>query len=274
MLQMNGLLDQWAMLNTIVIMFALGMAYRPEPEQHQPGVITRAAIGYNLLLPALGLMVLTSITSWFAPETLTAMSLCIAAAGGTSAGAFANKIGASATLTATLIIVSLGLSLCVITGLSLMQRLDFGTLSMTALCFYLLMITLTPFFIGITLAKQWPQLSPVWQPRLERTGSVLVMLLVIALTWRYGAEILSGPAEPLWAAAALVMLFVLPPLLLERQAVLKKTIVLTTLIRNLTLAISLLALMPNAALLLPTVLAFGLFMYLLSGILVFYWRAE
>ncbi len=260
------------MVNTIVIMLALGMAYRPTAGQLQVAVIARAAIGYNFVAPALGLMLLASFTTWFSAETLTALSLCLAAAGGTSAGAFVKKSGASATfttaLTATLLILLLGQSLAVIAVLSVTGKLDFGPLSITALCGYLLLITLVPFGVGILLARQWPLVSHRWQPRLERSGSMLVLLLIVGLLWRYGAQILTGPAEPLWAAAALVTLLVLPPLLLERQPVLKRTLVLTTLIRNLTLALSLLVIMPNAALLLPTVLAFGLLMYLLSGMLV------
>ncbi|OBP16562.1 hypothetical protein A5320_03965 [Rheinheimera sp. SA_1] len=269
---MSVLLNYWAMVNTIVIMLALGMAYRPTAGQLHFAVIARAAIGYNFVLPALGLMLLASFTAWFSAETLTALSMCIAAAGGTSAGAFVKKSGASATfttaLTATLLIVLLGLSLGVIAVLTVTGKLDFGTLSLTALCGYLLLITLTPFLIGTMLARQWPLVSNLWQPRLDRTGSIMVLLLIAALAWRYGAEILGGPAEPLWAAATLVTLLVLPPLLLERQPLFKRTLVLTTLIRNLTLALSLLVIMPNAAQLLPTVLAFGLLMYLLSGLLV------
>lgn len=260
------------MVNTIVIMLALGMAYRPTAGQLQVAVIARAAIGYNFVFPALGLMLLASFTTWFSAETLTALSLCLAAAGGTSAGAFVKKSGASpiltTTLTATLLIVLLGLSLGVIAVLTVTGKLDFGTLSLSALCGYLLLITLAPFLIGTMLARQWPLVSHRWQPKLERTGSVLVLLLIVGLLWRYGAEILGGPAEPLWAAATLVTLLVLPPLLLERQPELKRTLVLTTLIRNLTLALALLAITPNAAQLLPTVLAFGLLMYLLSGVLV------
>jgi hypothetical protein len=258
---MSVLLNNWAMVNTIVIMLALGMAYRPTAGQLHVAVITRSAIGYNFVLPALGLMLLASFTAWFSAETLTALSLCIAAAGGTSAGAFVKKSGASATfttaLTATLLIVLLGLSLGVI-----------GTLSLTALCGYLLLITLVPFWLGILLTWLWPLMSNLWQPRLDRTGSIMVLLLIAALAWRYGAEILSGPTEPLWAAALLVTLLVLPPLLLERQPELRRTLVLTTLIRNLTLALSLLVITPNAGQLLPTVLAFGLLMYLLSGVLL------
>jgi hypothetical protein len=263
---LNKLLEHWAMVNTIVIMLALGMAYRPL----HVAVIARAAIGYNFVFPALGLMLLASFTTWFGAETLTALSLCIAAAGGTSAGAFVKKSGTSATfataLTATLLIVLLGLSLGVIAVLTVTGKLDFGALSLSALCGYLLLITLVPFGVGILLARQWPLISHRWQPRMERTGSVLVLLLIVGLLWRYGAEILGGPAEPLWAAAVLVTLLVLPPLLLERQPLQKRTLVLTTLIRNLTLVLSLL-IMPHAAQLLPTVLAFGLLMYLLSGIL-------
>lgn len=269
---MSALLDHWALVNTMIILLALGMAYRPADGQRHFAVLTRAAIGYNFVLPALGLTLLASYTSWFTAETLTALSLCIATAGGTSAGAFVQKTGVSATptttLTATLLIVLLVLSLCVIAGLSVSGKLDFGTLSVTVLCCYLLLITLVPFWVGTVLARQWPSGSNIWQPWLERIGRGMVLLLIVSLAWRYGAEILSGPTEPLWAAAALVILLVLPPLLLERQPMLKRTLVLTTLIRNLTLALSLLLIMPNAAQLLPTVLAFGLLMYLLSGLLV------
>jgi len=269
---MSELLNNWAMINTIVIMLALGMVYRPTAGHLQVAVLARAAIGYNFVFPALGLMLLASYTTWFSAETLTALSLCIAAAGGTSAGAFVKKSGASAilttTLTASLLIVLLGLSLSFIAGLSVTGILDFGPLSLNALCGYLLLITLVPFWVGMLLARQWPLVSRRWQPRLERTGSVLVLLLIVGLLWRYGAEILGGPTEPLWAAAVLVTLLVLPPLLLERQPLLKRTLVLTTLIRNLTLALSILLIMPNAAQLLPTVLAFGLLMYLLSGVLL------
>ena len=98
-------------------------------------------------------------------------------------------------------------------------------------------------------------------------------MLVLALLLRHGAEVLGGPAEPLWAATTLVLLLVLPPLLLERQRVLRKTLVLVNLVRNLTLTLALLALMPQASELLPTVLAFGLAMYLMCGWLLWRWRA-
>ena len=187
---MSELLNNWAMINTIVIMLALGMVYRPAAGYLHVAILARAAIGYNFIFPALGLTMLASFTTWFSAETLMAMALCIAAAGGTSAGAFVNKVdtvvtnsvpfGAmySATLTAKLLIILLGLSVSVIAGLAVTEKLNFGALSITKLCSYLLLISLAPFLVGITLTRHRPQLSLRWQPLLERSGTVLVVLLI------------------------------------------------------------------------------------------------
>jgi predicted Na+-dependent transporter len=136
----------------------------------------------------------------------------------------------------------------------------------------LLAITLTPLGAGMLLQRLFPVTSRQWQPRLERLGSVLVILLVLALAVRYGRAILTGPLEPLLAALVLVAMFVLPPLL-EPVAEVRRTVVLVTLIRNLTLVLSLVAVLPDSTTLLPTVLAFGLFMYLTAGVLLWRWRA-
>lgn len=269
---MNGWLDSLAMLNSILIMLALGLAWRQGDARQHTSVLLRATLGYNLLIPALGLL-LASQTSWFQHDTLLAMALCIAAGGGTSVGAFVQKTGAAPALTATLIILLQGLSLAVIAGLAWFGVFAFGAVSLADLAGYLLLITAAPWLAGIAVTRHWPQLSLRWQPRLERTGSALVLMLVLALLLRHGAEVLGGPAEPLWAATTLVLLLVLPPLLLERQRVLRKTLVLVNLVRNLTLTLALLALMPQASELLPTVLAFGLAMYLLCGWLLWRWRA-
>ncbi len=275
---MNGWLDSWAMLNTVLIMLALGLARQQGVARQQTGVLLRATLGYNLLIPALGLLILASQTSWFQHDTLLAMGLCIAAGGGTSVGAFVQKTGAAPALTATLIILLQGLSLIVIAGLVWLDGFAFGifafgALSLADLAGYLLLITVVPFLAGIAVTRYWPQLSLRWQPRLEWIGTMLVLFLVVALLLRHGAGVLSGPAEPLWAAVTLVLLLVLPPLLLERQLVLRKTLVLVSLVRNLTLTLALLALMPQASALLPTVLAFGLAMYLMCGWLLWRWRA-
>ncbi|MDZ7871375.1 MAG: hypothetical protein U5L02_19600 [Rheinheimera sp.] len=280
---MNGWIDSWALLNTVLIMFALGLAWRPGDTRQQPAVLLRATLGYNLLIPALGLLVLASQTSWFQRDTVLALGLCIAAGGGTSVGAFVQKTGAAPALTATLIMLLQGLSLIVIAGLAFFGVVQFdgfafgvpafGALSLADFAGFLLLITVAPFLAGIAVNWYWPQRSLRWQPRLERAGSALVLCLVAALMLQYGPDVLSGPAEPLWAAATLVLLLVVPPLLFERQAVIRKTLVLVSLVRNLTLTLALLALMPQASALLPTVLAFGLAMYLMCGVLLWRWRA-
>ncbi|MFZ5603829.1 MAG: hypothetical protein ACOY7J_15365 [Pseudomonadota bacterium] len=266
---MNGIMDYWALLNTLVIMFALGLSgAKSFAGAHWP--LLRSTLGYNLLIPALALIIIKTM-GWFAPETLAAMAMCIAAAGGTSAGAFVTKVKGSPVLAAKLIVLLLGVSLLAVTVFSQLGWVELGTLSLGGLTVYLLTITLLPLFIGRGFHRLHPVMAARWQPWFDRLGSLLVVLLVIALAVRYGREILSGPAEPMIAAALLVFLFVLPPWL-EPEPGCRRTLVLVTLIRNLTLVLSILAVLPQSATLMPTVLAFGLFMYLTTAILVWYWR--
>ena|SRR3990167_7063480 len=273
---MNGIMDFWALLNTVVIMFALGLSRPPQPGakyfagRHWP--LLRSTLGYNLLLPALALIAIKT-TAWFTADTLSAMTLCIAAAGGTSAGAFVTQVKGSPALAAKLIVMLLGVSLLAIAIFSQLHWIELGTLSLQGLALYLLTITLMPLFIGRALQRRHPAVALHWQPWFDRLGSLLVILLVIALAVRHGREILTGPAEPMFAAALLVLLFVLPPLL-EPEPGCRRTLVLVTLIRNLTLVLSILAVLPQAAVLVPTVLAFGLFMYLMTAMLVWYWRSR
>lgn len=269
---MSGWLSAWAVLNSLVIMLTLGLAHRRQAERYPPALLLRATLGYNLVLPALGLWLLASCTRWFDSHSLLAMSVCVAAGGGTSAGAFVKKIGAAPGLTATLIILLQGLSLVLLGALAVAPVVDIGLLP--ALCGYLLLLTVAPFGVGLALARRWPQTTRHCLPWLERLGGALVFLLVLALLARYAAAVLGGPTEPLWAAATLLCLLVLPALLLERQPELKRSMVLVSLVRNLTLVLAVVAVLPTAAQLLPTVLAFGLFMYLACGLLLLFWRAE
>ena len=124
------------------------------------------------------------------------------------------------------------------------------------------------------MMRYLPKRGREWHPKLNAAGSAMTLLLVIALTVRFAVEILGGPKEPIYAATILVLLFVLPPLILERTYAQKRTIVLSTLIRNLTLVLSLVAVLPDQDALLPTVLAFGLLMYLASGVLLLAWRTD
>lgn len=273
---MNGIMDYWALLNTVVIMFALGLSGPPQPGAKSFAgsrwILLRSTLGYNLLIPALALVAIKT-TDLFAHETLSAMTLCIAAAGGTSAGAFVMQVKGSPALAAKLIVVLLGVSLLAVTVFSQLGWIELGALSLGGLALYLLTITLAPLFIGRGFQHLYPVIAKRWQPLFDRLGSLLVILLVIALAVRYGREILSGPAEPMIAAALLVLLFVLPPLL-EPEVGWRRTLVLVTLIRNLTLVLSILAVLPQSAALLSTVLAFGLFMYLMTAMLVWYWRSR
>ncbi len=268
---MNAVLDSWSLLNTVVIMLGLGLN-RETTDTHALWSlpVLRVVIGYNLLVPALAILILQA-TAWFSAATLAAMSLCVACAGGTSAGAFVTQVKGSPTLAVTLIVGALGASLITIALFSQWHWIDLGTRSLLDLTAYLFAITLIPLWAGYALRHYFPAGSAQWQPRVERLGSLLVILLVIALAIRYGTAIITGPSEPLVAAVMLVLIFALPPFI-ERAPTYRRTAVIVTLIRNLTLVLSLLAVLPNAETLMPTVLAFGLFMYLMTGLLVWHWR--
>lgn len=267
---MNGIMDYWAMLNTLVIMFALGLDERESQPGHSTGKLVGMALGYNLLIPATALLIPRAL-GWFSGDTLAAMALCVAASGGTSSGAFVSSVQGSSTMASRLIVLLLGISLLAVALFSRLEWITLGPLSLGTLATYLVLITLTPLWAGKLARRFFPAQATHWQPRLERLGSLLVILLVLALAFRYGREILTGPVEPLLAAAVLVALFTVPPLL-ERTVAVRRTVVLVTLIRNLTLVLSILAVLPQAATLVPTVLAFGLFMYLTAGVLVWRWR--
>lgn len=269
---MNPLFDFWAALNTVLIMLTLGLSFDRKAQDHHYMTLARAALGYNLLFPLAGWCLVAYATDWFSEPVLMAMMLCIVCAGGTSAGAFVSRVGGSVSLAGTLIVVLLGLSLIAVTALSFSGVSTFSSVPVTQLAIYLLLITLVPFLSGIVFMRLQPQYGRSWHPKIDRAGSVMTLLLVLALTVRYAIEILSGPKGPLYAAIVLVLLFVLPPLVLEQVPAQKRTIVMSTLIRNLTLVLSLLAVLPDQNTLLPTVLAFGLLMYLTCGVLMMAWR--
>lgn len=274
---MNHLFDYWAALNTVLIMLGLGLAFDGRRLDLHYAVLARAILAYNVIIPLSGWLVIGFATTWFGDDVLLAMLLCILCAGGTSAGTFVSRVSGSAPLAGTLIVVLVAFSLLSLTALSVagLQFLGlsaFDRLPVTQLAGYLLLITLVPFLLGIAVTHRYSGWSHRWLPRVDRAGSVLTLLLVIALTLRYTAEILSGPAEPLYAAVLLVMLFMLAPLAMERDRIQRRTVILITLIRNLTLVLSLMAILPDAETLLPTVLAFGLGMYLVAGGLVLAWR--
>lgn len=268
---MNTLLNYWALLNTVIIMLGLGLAEHSADRQ-SPWPLLRAAFGYNVIIPAL-LLVAVKQSYWFSTETLAAMSLCIAAAGGTSAGAFVSQVRGSARLAAQLIVVLVGVSLATIALFSYWHWITLGSVSLPRLGIYLIAITIVPLVIGRIVRAHFPIQSALWKPQIDSAGSLLVILLVLALAIRYGREIVTGPSEPLWAALILVLMFVLPPFF-ESEISQRRTIVLVTLIRNLSLVLSILALLPGSASLMPTVMAFGLFMYMTTGMLVWRWRVE
>lgn len=266
---MQTLIDFWAMTNTLVIMFALGLHQDSNAAPLNGWLLARASL-YNLIIPALVLVALQH-TALFSTASLSEMALCIAAAGGTSAGAFVKQAKGSQALIAQLIIFLLILSLLAITAFSALAWIDSSKLSLLGLAGYLLMITLLPLLAGKGVRQVFQAWASRWQVRLERLGSLLVILLVVALAIRYGKEILTGPIEPLLAATVLLLSFVLPSFF-EPNITVRRTIILATLVRNLTLVLSLLAVLPKAADILPTVLAFGLLMYLMVAVLLSVWR--
>lgn len=271
---MNSVFDVWAALNTVLIMLTLGLSFDRTAQDHHYTTLARAALGYNLLIPIIGWSLLGYAADGFSDPILMAMMLCIVCAGGTSVGAFVTRVGGSASLAGTLILVSLGLSLVAVTGLSFSGLATFSALPVTQLVSYLLLITVMPFVSGIAIMQFRPRQGAQWLPKLNAAGSGMTLLLVLALTVRYAVDILGGPKGPLYAATILVMLFVIPAWLMERNSVQRRTIVLSTLIRNLTLVLSLVAVLPEQEALLPTVLAFGLFMYLTAGGFLLVWRSD
>lgn len=270
---MNHWLDGWATLNTVVIMFALGLS--DEDGARHTWVswpVWRAVLGYNLIIPALLLWAVIGFEG-FSPAVTIGMALCIAAGGGTSGGAFVLGVRGATHAAAKLITLLALVSLAAVILFTGLQILAFGALSFAGLATYLLGVTLMPLGVAIIVKRYFPAGAARIKVPLEKLGSVLVILLVMGLALRYGAEILQGPEEPLWASLLLVAVFVVPALF-ERQAVWRRTVVMVTLIRNLSLVLSLLAVLPQAADVMPTVLSFGLFMYVTAGGLLWFWRSK
>ena len=87
---MSALSEHWAMVNTAVIMLALGMR-APTPVNIPVAGLLRAVVLYNIALPSVALAVFYAY-GIFGTNTLAALSLCVAAAGGTSAGAFVGAV--------------------------------------------------------------------------------------------------------------------------------------------------------------------------------------
>lgn len=267
-----SLMDAWAAFNTVVILFALGLGYHQQRDAPRlfSAPVWRALLGYNLLLPGMGLLAVVTLQLFAAP-VITGMALCIACAGGTSAGALVLAARGSGAAAALLIVASVALSLFVVAGFSALNLIPPGEFSYAALALYLAAISLLPLLGGFAFQRQFPRLAERLRPPLEKLGSALVILLVVVLAVRHGQAILTGPAQPMLAAALLVLLFALPPLL-EQPASWRRTLVLVTLVRNLSLVLSLLVVLPDAAAILPTVLAFGLFMYIAAFSLLGLWR--
>ncbi len=270
---MSAVFDVWAILNSVVIMLALGLAPRRQASAANLNVLFRAVLGYNFLLPALLLFCVQLSTGGFNASVLAALGLCIACAGGTSAGAFIRQVNGSEPLAAMLILSCVGSSIVSVSLLSWSGHYELGVLSLLELTGVLALITLLPFALGRWMGRARGARSARWQRRLNRSAGLSVILLVAALFYRYAVEILGGPLQPLAAAGLLVLILALPPGLLESDPVVRRTLVLGTLVRNLTLVLALLALMPNASALLPTVLAFGLAMYLACAALLWRWRS-
>ncbi|WP_416396179.1 hypothetical protein [Allohahella sp. A8] len=269
---MNQLLDWWVALNTIVIMFALGAA-RHEENLHEPWLswpLVRAVLGYNTLIPA-GALAMAFSFGWFSSPVITGMALCIAAAGGSSAGAFVAAAGGSGRAASVLIVCLVGVSVAAINLFSWAGVIDLGDVSFLSLSAYSLAITMVPLIAGMFARYLVPEHTDRAQPYIERLGSWLVGLLILVLAGNYGYDILTGPVEPLIAAVLLGLVFAAPPMS-ERAKVWMRSVVLVTLIRNLSLALSLLAILPEPEQVLPTVLAFGLCMYVMAAGLLWYWR--
>ena len=100
---MQILIDFWAMINTLVIMFALGLHQSTSQAQKPSGFVLGRILIYNTLLPSV-VLVIVSKMHLFSSGGLSAMALCIASAGGTSAGAFVKQVKGSQTLMAQSII--------------------------------------------------------------------------------------------------------------------------------------------------------------------------
>lgn len=283
-----------ATTNNVIIMLALGLARPSATSATKWPLLLRSALGYNLLVPAIGLGILCFYNNDFSAETLLAMACCILAAGGTSAGAIASRLGASPSLTANLLLLLPVVGLLTMAILSVVlpsilaefaanqmaSPLVHQMTSLLAESFrYLLLITVAPFGLAKILSACWPQLCGFLQQKLEKLGSLLLVALIAALLWRYGIDIICASWQPLTAAIFMVGIFLLPALIFEpwlwqSSVEIKRSLVLTSLVRNLTLVLAMVTAMPDAQLMLPTVLAFGLLMYLTCGVLFWRWHAN
>ncbi|WP_342631514.1 hypothetical protein [Marinobacter alkaliphilus] len=268
---MNALSEYWAMVNTAVIMLALGMR-APTPVNIPVAGLLRAVVLYNIALPSVALALFYAY-GVFATNTLAALSLCVAAAGGTSSGAFVGAVQGMTGLAVRLFILLLIASLIMIGAFTHLGWVPLGNGSLASLGFILFALTLLPLLTGKVFLALLPNVTATWQPKIEKLGSLLVILLVISLAARYGAGILSGPGEPLLAGVILTLILVLPPLL-EPDWRFRRTVTLITVVRNLSLALSLLALTSSSTAGLNTLLTFGLFMYLAAGLLVWRWKTS
>jgi len=290
---MTSAITLLATTNNIIIMLALGLSRPRTTSATTWSLLLRSALGYNLLVPALGLGILYFYNNYFSAETLLAMACCILATGGTSAGAIASRLGASPSLTASLLLLLPAVGLLIMAMLSVVLPSDLVDITanqitapvvhqMTGLLAesfrYLLLITVVPFGIAKVLSARWPQLSELLQQKLEHLGGLLLIALIAALLGRYGIEVLCGSWQPLIAAIFMVGIFLLPALIFETwlwqsPVEIKRSLALTSLVRNLTLVLVMVTATPVAQLMLPTVLAFGVLMYLTCGILFWRWHA-
>lgn len=233
-------------------------------------MVARGIVLYNMIIPAIALFFFHR-HAVFSNDVLVGMGLCMASAGGTSAGAFMTPVRGLPQLAGTLIIGSVLGSLFSIMLYAQIGWIPLGDLSFVGLGVYLLCVTVLPFVVGKTIRQRAPQWSDLWQPRIDKVGGILVLLLILVLAILYAKPILTGPAEPMVAAWVAVAIFGLPPLL-ERHAAQRRTLAVVTVIRNLTLVLSIVAVLPHASGFLPTILAYGLFQYITTGLWIWKWR--
>ncbi|GAA3957082.1 hypothetical protein [Allohahella marinimesophila] len=264
----------WPAMNTVLIMFAMGLA-RSDTSGSVAVLswpMARVVLGYNVVIPW-GVLLVVAARDLFSRSVVAGMALCIVSAGGSSTGASVLAARAPASSAAKLILVLGIVSLLMILALSL-ARIEYAEAPSTAfVSLYLLLLMAMPLAAGRYIRQRYPQTSGSLSSVSGRLASVSIIALIVMLAIDHGRLIILGPVEPLMAAAVLVLSFTVPAGF-EQQGAWRRVALLVTLTRNLALALSLAALLPDRAEILPTVLAFGLMMYIATGVMLLYWRSS
>ena len=237
-----------------------------------PGPLLTTLAVNLIVIPAVAVWIIGELSNPSAP----ALALVIVAAspgGGTGALLSFHARGDVAHAVTLQVLLAAGSLITMPLWIALyMASRPAGDISLATLVWSLLGYQLLPLLLGLTLRSTKPTWAAPIHTQSRRLADVSLAVLIAVLLVASGSDVRSISAQTFIAILGLALLTVALGAVGPGQPAVRRSATMTTLVRNLSLALMAASLAPNPALTSLVILTYGLVMYLLALAFVRYSR--